>query len=84
MIVTQDIAAGECLFVTPPTVGVEVGLLLPKKDDDDTTTTFEDVAMELLVDSMMDAIRHKRKHDANNSTINSFLSLMGAFQKQEQ
>jgi hypothetical protein len=83
MVVTQGISAGECIFVTPPTLGV--GMYKLKKRFLEDGMKLEDVAIELLIDAMMEAItRRKQKENLCNAAINSFMALMGATAKQEK
>lgn len=72
---SRDIRAGECLFVTPPTVGIEQLKLkfLKEYGDPHASTTLEKVAMDLLEENMMQAIRGN-----DHAIINSFMVLMGA------
>jgi hypothetical protein len=71
MIVDQEIQAGDCLFVSPPTVTVDLNELKSrflKEGNDD----LEEIAISLLEDNMLRAIQNQQQ-----TTINSFLALMG-------
>ena len=83
MIATQDIQAGEYLFVTPPTVHANqqtvkdiytagVGVIGTGTGAEKQSKGVEDVAMDVLVQNMMEAIERKEF-----ATVNSFLALMG-------
>lgn len=71
LIVNQDIQAGECLFVTPPTVGIDQ-LNSNFLEGENSSKKLEDVAMDLLQENMMEAVRRNEY-----ATMNSFLVLMG-------
>lgn len=75
MIVTKDIKAGECLFVTPPTVHVNRGKArqaFKEAVECGQRRDLEEIVMDLLVKNMMEAVKNNE-----HATINSFLALMG-------
>eukprot|EP00980_Cylindrotheca_fusiformis_P010862 scaffold2462_cov127-Cylindrotheca_fusiformis.AAC.19 len=94
MVVTQDIPAGECLFVTRPTVGVGMDEIKKRfLETREAAMNLEDIAIELLIDSMEEAIARRQQKEEesemfskNAATINSFMTLMGSTPstKQEQ
>ena len=73
VVVTQDVKAGECLFVSSPVIGV-------RSEEarnaflESAGSTLEETTMKLLQDKMMDAIRKQNNH----GPINSFMALMGS------
>lgn len=74
MIVTSDISAGTCLFITPPIVAVEAKAMREKLDaicEDDSSNKVENVAMDVLEDSMLSAL------DKDIGKRNAILFLMG-------
>lgn len=74
MIVTSDISAGTCLFITPPIVAVEAKLMCEKLEamcDDVSSKKVENVAMDVLEDSMLRAV------DKDIGKRNAILALMG-------
>jgi len=76
MVATRDIVAGECIFVTPPTVYAnpqDVRKEYLKRYDIDSSVTLEDVAVEILVEKMWNSIVEN-----DRGTFNSFLVLMGS------
>ena len=73
MIATKDIKAGECIFITPPTVYADQKEVLKNFKNKADSMGLESLAFNLLVDNMMEAIE-KRDH----AIINSFLVLMGS------
>lgn len=78
MIATRDICAGECIFVTPPTVYVDardVQREFLKRDlvSSCSAVNLEEIAVEMLVENMWNRIVENDK-----GTINSFLVLMGS------
>ncbi|CAJ1951450.1 unnamed protein product [Cylindrotheca closterium] len=78
MVATNDIAAGECIFITPPTVGMDCHAM-ESKFKSGTNVALEDLAMEELIDKMMKDINSKQDGDTKvNACINSFLCLMGS------
>lgn len=71
ILAVKDIAAGDCIFVTPPTVGVNIESIKSKVRESDIA--LEELAMEDLIDQMMEDIQSRRI-----KKINSFLCLMGS------
>lgn len=72
VMVQHEISAGECLFVSPPTVTVGFSDMKTRYLEEGRGR-LEDAAMELLQENMMGAIEEQ-----NHATMNSFLVLMGS------
>ena len=71
MIVKQEIQAGECLFVSPPTVTID-STELRSRFLKEGNENLEEIAISFLEDNMLTAIQNKQR-----AKINSFLALMG-------
>lgn len=93
LIASRDIAAGECLFVTPPTLAVPVAHVKSEwtkrqqqqqqhdKDSPAETsklpTTVDEVAEDLLIKSMSETIEAAQTSPRAAGVAHSFLSLLG-------
>ena len=77
MIVERKINPGECLFITPPTVGLDLNALRARFLEVGDSN-LEDVAMTMLEDNMMEVIQKREK-----ASLNSFLPLMGSLLSKE-
>lgn len=88
MVATKDITAGECIFITPPTVGLDMDIIKSKFKEITNTMTLEDLAMEELIDNMMKDIEARQDGENETTTlnrrINSFLCLMGSTKENEK
>jgi hypothetical protein len=80
MIAKEDLPAGTCLFVIPPTVAVSVDKVLEQWRNEGSAGThdaakLETVAEDILLEEMKSAIEKARNSDA--AVANSFLVLEG-------
>lgn len=82
MVVTKDVSAGDCLFVTPPTVGFDVDQV--KKTCLAGEGKLEDIATGILINNMEDVIARRHQEEKSpTATMNSFMVLMGSTLKKE-
>ncbi|GAX10421.1 hypothetical protein FisN_21Lh119 [Fistulifera solaris] len=75
LIATRDIAAGECLFVTPATVFARVETVYPRwVSRNSQPGTLEEISEQVLIEEMKSLISNKDEQ----ATVGSFMTLMGA------
>eukprot|EP00592_Proboscia_alata_P012287 CAMPEP_0194385696 /NCGR_PEP_ID=MMETSP0174-20130528/82004_1 /TAXON_ID=216777 /ORGANISM="Proboscia alata, Strain PI-D3" /LENGTH=171 /DNA_ID=CAMNT_0039174107 /DNA_START=183 /DNA_END=695 /DNA_ORIENTATION=+ len=74
LVTTQDVSAGECLFICPPTVCANVDdvyRMWSSKGEDQSDNSLETITENILVKSMRDALTSE-----NYSVSQSFLALL--------